>query len=72
LSKNVQPRQAWYIRFSTLSDAEQEEVLRACRALTDSIFEGLDGMAARWMRSRSAIAAKEPKPAPTANASAQA
>jgi GNAT superfamily N-acetyltransferase len=42
MSKPVEARGGPFSRYSALNAAEQEETLRACRALTGSIYDGLD------------------------------
>ena len=73
MSKSVIERKASFLSFSLLSEADQEQALRACRELTGSIYEGLDvtpeiwarpcscGAATRSTRLRFATAAREPR-----------
>lgn len=42
LSKDVQPRPATFVKYSALAGGERDEALRGCRAVTNSIYEGLD------------------------------
>jgi len=42
MSKRVTQREATSIKLSALNEGDQDQALRACRNLTDSIYEGLD------------------------------
>jgi len=42
MSKSVEGREASPVKYSALSEADQNRALVACRKLTDSIYEGLD------------------------------
>jgi GNAT superfamily N-acetyltransferase len=48
MSKSVIERKASFLSFSLLSEADQEQALRACRELTGSIYEGLDVTPEIW------------------------
>jgi len=42
MSKKTSSREAATLRYSALKEAEREPAVKACRTLTDSIYEGLD------------------------------
>ena len=42
MSKKAQANRAEVLRFSALSTAQREDVLKSCREVTESIYEGLD------------------------------
>jgi N-acetylglutamate synthase-like GNAT family acetyltransferase len=42
MSKSAENRKTTLMKYSALSEADQNHVLSACRKLTDSIYEGLD------------------------------
>jgi hypothetical protein len=42
MSTGVNARSAEALRFSSLTEADQDQAISACRRLTDSIYEGLD------------------------------
>ena len=42
MSKSAESRKVSLVKFSTLSEADKNQAIGACRKLTDSIYEGLD------------------------------